>query len=492
MTIKLPLFWKFVIAIVTIVAFFGSINAYLIWTNVQKVLEKESEKRAIFIAKNLSNQLITPLLFEDLVSAQKLLDDATLLDTTLVYAFLIDKENLILHTFQNEVPINLLNLPIKFESNYQVTLVKDAQAYGPIIRDIAIPIFEGRLGVLRIGISEESIFYDVKDTVISFWIMVGFFLLFGLIGALIFAHIITKPLSQIREASDELSLEAFVDGHLPTVKIRNMHTRNNIFVFRTHDEIDELTENFNKMLLRLKKTYEALKQTQKSLVESEKLATIGTVASGVAHEINNPISGIQNAIRRILKAPRNVTQNLNYLKMMLSASERIENVVKELLNYSRKEELILEQFDILDILVKVELLLSHKIEKIRVEFLVFIDDENKIVYGSPNHIQQVIINLVLNSVDAIQKKEENKGRIIIKVVNEANWSLITVEDNGCGFNVSLRDKIFEPFYTSKEIQKGTGLGLSVTKQIIDAHRGEITVESEVDKGTKFIIKLLKK
>jgi len=459
--LNFPLFWKFVIAIVTIVSIFGSINAYLIWYNLQQALEKESEKRATFIAKNLSNQLVNPLLYEDYVSAQKLIEEAIQLDDFLEYAFILDIDNkILLHTFPHNFPKNLLDVKINKNVNYTVTLLRDKYKEKSIIRDIAIPIFEANLGILRIGISEKSIFYDVRNTVLLFWLM----------------------------ATDKINLDAMANEKLFLVTVRGNSTSRLNFFFRTIDEIDKLTENFNDMILRLQTTFGELKQAQNKLVESEKMASIGTIAAGVAHEINNPISGIQNAIRRIIKNPDNIDQNMKYLSMMLDASERIENVVKELLNFSRREDLNKIEFDLLELLENIELLLSHKIDNLGIELFVEIS-KPQLIYASPNHIKQVLINLLLNSIDAIINNGINKKRIVISVKIDEGYSIIIVEDTGCGIPLDEIEKVFDPFYTSKSVNKGTGLGLSVSSQIINSHDGQLMVESIESVGTKFFIKL---
>lgn len=487
----LPLFWKFVIAITFIVALFGGINAYFIWSDTQRVLEKESEKRALFIAQSLARQLTVPLLYEDYVAAQKLLDETKVVGKSVVYIFIITEiNNVLLNTFDDFFPKTLIAAN-RFDSKkkFTIVLLKDKNNKNDIIRDIAIPIFNGELGILRVGISEKSIFDDVRQTVMNFWLMVGFFLIFGITGAFLFAHFITSPIKLIQAVTDKIRFDTIADASVPIIRIRERKFSGIKFYFRASDEIDKLIDNFNEMIYRLQTTFAELEQTQKRLIESEKMAAIGTMASGIAHEINNPISGIQNAIRRIQKNPENIEQNENYLRMMYNASERIENVVKGLLSFSRREELEPREFNLLELLEKIELLLSYKIDNTGIEFFVKITEDKKNIFASPNHIQQVIINLLINSIDAIEEKGSEGGKIILSVDEDDDFSTITIEDTGCGIPANEIKKIFDPFFTTKAAHKGTGLGLAVTSQIIDSHNGRIYVESIENVGTKFKIKI---
>ncbi|MBU0558163.1 MAG: HAMP domain-containing protein [Bacteroidetes bacterium] len=477
------------IAIIAIVTVFGSINAYLIWTDVQHALEKESEKRALHFARNLSAQLVNPILTEDYFSAQRILDHFLETDTSLIYAFILRENEVLLHTFQDGFPKSLSKIPFDSTNELSVTLVKNASNPNAIIRDLGIPILNRSLGILRIGISEESIFYDVQKTVFRFWQMVALFLFLGLLGAFFFAYFITKPISAIQAAADALDLRSlkYASNYSITIRTKTL----NLFKppFRAKDEIDMLTDKFNDMITRLNKTYLELEAAQKNLIDSEKLATLGTIASGIAHEINNPISGLLNAIRRIMDKPEQVEQNKKYFRMMKDAATRIEKVVKELLSLSRKQELVIHEFDIVESINNVHLLLNHKINSSKISFETGVGEEARIFYASRQHIEQVIINLVLNSIDVLNESQKSTRRIIIKTHLDGNYTLLTVEDNGSGIEKENLDKIFEPFYTNKPTGKGTGLGLAVTSKIISSHNGKIDVESTYGQGTIFIIKL---
>ncbi|TSA16317.1 MAG: hypothetical protein D4R72_07150 [Nitrosopumilales archaeon] len=278
------------------------------------------------------------------------------------------------------------------------------------------------------------------------------------------------------------------------IKIREKFLNNWKMLFRAEDEIDLLVNKFNAMIERLEKTYDELRLTQISLVQSEKLASIGTLAAGIAHEMNNPLSGLQNCIKRISKNPENLLQNKKYLNLMMEASDRIERVIQNLMNYSRHQELKFEKVNIITIIENSLLLVSHKLEKSKITVERDYTTSIKEIEVSPIHIEQVIINIILNSVDAINDLEKINENALAKIYfkirkSEESKINIEIEDTGKGMHQEELKKIFDPFYTSKDTGKGTGLGLSVSYNIIDLHKGTISVESTPDIGTKFIISL---
>jgi two-component system NtrC family sensor kinase len=494
--ISLPLFWKFTIALVLIVVTFGSINALLIWKSVSSSLEAELDKRARFIAKSIASQAVTPLLYDDYVTLQKLLDDIKETDPTISYAFILSgKGKVIAHTFEDNVPSSLIKVnPVSSPGEVNTVLINPKNFDGNLIRDLTTPILDKSIGVVRIGLEEEGIQEEANGTINTLLGMVFFFLVVGILGALGFAYIITNPIKMISGAADKIDLNALQRREKIRIKIRQKILDKWKIFFRAEDEIDLLSQKFNDMIERLEKTYEELRKTQASLLQSEKLASIGTLVAGIAHEINNPVAGMQNCIRRIAKDPSNYEQTKKYLALMENASSKIDKVVNGLLNYSRKQDYVFKKVDLSNLIENALLLASFKLEKSRIII------EKKIsrsyfVECSQTHIEQVLLNLLLNSIDAINERvasEPNAPRRITFDVRENNkFVILRVQDTGKGIGNEYIDKIFDPFFTTKKVGEGTGLGLSISYNIIKEHNGEIRVESTPDEGTTFIIYLQK-
>lgn len=491
--IYLPLFWKFSLAIIVIVIIFGSINAYLIWQDVQWAMEQESEKRGLYIARSLASQAVDLMLYEDLVGLQKLLDSVTQIDSSVAYILVLDANGTpVVHTFSELVPSVLLTANhVKNGNSPSVALIAAKNEPWKLIRDIAVPVLEGKLGSIRLGLMEESIREDVEKTVMHFWIMAGFFLFIGLVGAFLFANFINRPIRQIQSVAAQMNLVSLKNRSLPKIKIRDKFLGKWKPLFRAEDEIDNLTRQFNHMLVRLEDAYHELQMAQAKLLQSEKMASIGTMAAGLAHEINNPLAGVQNCLNRINRNPDNHEQNARYLKMMNEAVGRIEQVVRQILNYSRKQDLNLKEVCLDEVISKSLLLVTYRLEKNQIKFEQHIPENCPRILGSAHHLEQIFVNLLMNSVDAIEERAAQIGdyekKIEFKAEVIGNEVYCSLKDNGIGIPEEKVSKIFSPFFTTKQIGKGTGLGLAVSYNIIQAHNGRIEVKSEWGKGTRFDI-----
>ncbi|AFH50524.1 Signal transduction histidine kinase [Ignavibacterium album JCM 16511] len=485
---KLPLFWKFSLAIITIVLTFGSINSILIYNNVQTALQAETEKRALFIARSIANQITSSILFEDYISLQNIISSIKEIDENIYYIFISDnKNNVLVHTFSTDFPSELINAnTIKGNQSFntQLLLLKDLN--NEIILDVAVPILDGKVGLVRVGLKETSIIADVQKTVNIFWLMVAAFLTVGIIGALIFAKFITKPIKAIQSVAENIELNQIGKQEIPQIKIREKFLNRIKMLFRAEDEIDILADKFNQMILRLDNAYRDLQNAQSTIIQSEKLATVGTLTAGLAHEINNPIAGLQNCIRRIQNDPSNVEQNIKYINMMETAVDKIEKVVGNLLNFTRKQSGDFISLSINEIVENSLLLVSHRLEKLRISITNYLSADLPKIKGNKNQLEQVFLNLLINAIDSIEEKNQVnpdcEKRIILSARRESDFLKIQIQDTGKGIPKNLLEKIFDPFFTTKSPGKGTGLGLSVVYNIIETHNGKIYFESEEGKG----------
>ena len=176
--------------------------------------------------------------------------------------------------------------------------------------------------------------------------------------------------------------------------------------------------------------------------------------------------------------------------MMNEAVGKIEDVIKTLLNFSRHQEYEFDEVDIISIIENVLLFIGYKLEKNRITIVKNIEPGIPKVYGSVVHIEQVILNLMINAIDAIEEKNElSNNKIIIDVQKKKNEVITSIIDTGIGIPDNLISRITDPFFTTKPPGKGTGLGLTVISNIIDFHNGKLDVESKIGKGSTFIIVL---
>jgi PAS domain S-box-containing protein len=233
---------------------------------------------------------------------------------------------------------------------------------------------------------------------------------------------------------------------------------------------------------------------QTRLLHEHKMISLGRLSASVVHELNNPLAGILNYIRLMLKVlkrgsldQKNQEKFQRHLTLVESETHRCSKIVSNLLAFSRKSELELSEMNISELLKKCILLSQHKLMLQNVEIEVDLNPEIPMVMGDFNQTQQCVINLIFNAIDAML----DGGTLTIISSFDPNRGMveIRIEDTGCGIADEDLPHIFDPFYSTKTEGKGLGLGLSMVYGIIDRHKGTITVDSEVGKGTVFTISL---
>lgn len=488
-TMIFPLFWKFTIAIILVVVVFGTINLYLVDYAVYDLFRTELTRHGKITAKTISTRSITPILYNDMALLNQIVTEQKQIDSNIAYIFITNKNGEILaHTFDEYVPADLLHINSPGEkSSIGIKKIQSKQDPSIIIRDLAASIMDENLGVVRIGLLEENYFQSMNITKKIFIVMIAVFLFIGITGAFVFSYIITTPIKSISKISQKIDLGTLdlteADVFLSLNKSRLAKWKHFIWI---NDEIDILAANFEEMISRLKATYNDLQKAQNNLFQSEKMAALGILSSGLAHEVNNPIAGVKNCIRRLNDAPENLAQNISYLKMMDEAINKIDIVVGGLLNFSRKPELIFTKVNLVEVIENVLLLTSFQFEKNRISIQKKYNHSPKFILASPNHIEQVILNLVLNSIDAIEEKSINtapfNGQITLSIKElDANYC-IEVSDNGIGIDKDYIKDIFTPFFTMKKNRQGTGLGLAVCYSIVDQHSGHFLSEINSNGG----------
>jgi len=250
-----------------------------------------------------------------------------------------------------------------------------------------------------------------------------------------------------------------------------------------------LTENIKKQNKKLQKTLEELEKTQLQLINSEKLASLGQLVAGVAHEINTPLASINSnneMLKRIidkgkLSESSEIVKELNAIDSV--AVNRISNIVKSLKKFVRLDEAEQQPADInkeLDLTLQ---LINHEVKnKVNV-----VRDyaELPLVNCHVNMLNQVFMNLLVNACHSIK----SNGEIIIKTRVNKKYLVVSIKDNGCGIPDKNKSKIFNVGFTTKGIGAGTGFGLAISKKIVEKHKGTITFKSKEGKGTEFVVKI---
>jgi signal transduction histidine kinase len=231
-----------------------------------------------------------------------------------------------------------------------------------------------------------------------------------------------------------------------------------------------------------KRTLE-LQEAQAQISHQEKMASLGMMAAGIAHEIGNPLTSI-SSMTQVIKR-KNENQNISeYVTNILKNIERISRIVRELVDFSRPSSYEEAPSDINEIIKSAVGIMKYDRRSKNLTYSLTLDPELPKTIIVSDHLLQVFLNILINSVDA---SEGYGDEIVVKsFINNGNI-YIDISDHGCGIPLEMQKKIFEPFYTTKEVGKGTGLGLTVSYGFIKKLNGEIKVNSDEGKGSKFTI-----
>ncbi len=298
---------------------------------------------------------------------------------------------------------------------------------------------------------------------------------------------ITQPISKLMEGIKNMTRG-------------NLHTRIDL---KRRDELSELGQAFNQMAVDLKKAQDRIIEEaetkltlERDLRQSEKLATIGQLASGLAHEIGTPlniISGRVELAKKKLDDKEGVQKNLD---IVIQQTERITKIIQRLLGFVRKKKPEQRNLNITALLETTLDFLDHEIQKQKVKVVRETEDPLPSVMGDPDQLQQVFLNIVLNAIQSMPEGGTLHLSASSKWISKEGlkdgqhrYVEVKVQDTGMGMEREVMDNIFNPFFTTKEKDKGTGLGLTVSQGIVQDHEGWIEVESEIGKGSMFKIYL---
>jgi two-component system NtrC family sensor kinase len=299
-------------------------------------------------------------------------------------------------------------------------------------------------------------------------------------------------------------IRRLIDG---TRAVSNMELDHPIEI-HSSEELSELAQSFNIMREQLKKAMTELNElnqgletkvrertnqlevAHQKLIQADRLASLGQLAASVAHEINNPISGVLNLsmlMQRIIKDSGIPAEKLpefrKYLSQVASETSRAGRIVADLLAFSRRSKPATAEADLNKIVENTLSLVDHKLRLIDIEIERDLAPGLPMIVCDAPQIQQVVINLVLNASESMTGKP--KGKVIVRTHREQQGVVLEVQDNGEGIPREHLSKIFDPFFTTKEEGKGVGLGLAVVYGIIKAHGGDVEVDSTPKVGTVF-------
>lgn len=296
------------------------------------------------------------------------------------------------------------------------------------------------------------------------FVFLGIFILVTVLFSIFIPRRLFYPLSMLKKKTREVG-----SGDFTPISFKDSH----------NDEISGLIRAFNLMAT-------ALETNQENLLQSRKMAALGTFTAGIAHELNNPINNISLTAETFLDeySEKLDPEGKEMLSDIIAQVERANDIVRNLLDFSRTEESSSSDLDIKDVISSTIKLIKNQIKFSGIKLNIIFSPDLPQIKGNLRSLQQVFLNLLINAHQAMP----GGGSIEIKGYSESpGFIRIDIADTGPGIPPEALEKIFEPFYTTKGIGKGVGLGLSVTYSIMKNHGGDIKVTSEVGKGTTFSI-----
>jgi len=358
------------------------------------------------------------------------------------------------------------------------------------------------LGVLNLALNLESVDHEVAAMKLRVLVVTGIEVALISLFIIVFTRrFLSLPIEKLIEgtkAVSQMELDQPLDIGTSSEELDELAHSFNIMRERLREALGEINQFTQKLETKVEERSLQLKMAQKKLVQSDRLASLGQLSASVAHEINNPISGVLNLgmlMQRMLKedgVPRErLPEFRKYLAQMVTETGRVGRIVSDLLAFSRRGKPQRAPADLNKIVRMTLSLVQHKLKLSNVGVETTLREDLPPVACDPSQIQQVVLNLVLNASEATQCKgvDKHPGNVIIETSYEDGMALLTVADNGEGIPPENLARIFDPFFTTKSEGKGVGLGLAVSYGIIQAHGGDIEVKTKPGEGATFIVSL---
>lgn len=295
---------------------------------------------------------------------------------------------------------------------------------------------------------------------------------------------VVRPIEKLARAADQLAAGKY-EFEIP-------------FTHRP-DEIGQLIRAFRSMRLQLASYHQQLqteidaaRQTitkqERALSVAQRLAATGTLAAGIAHEVNNPIGGMLNASLSLKKRHSEDARTVRYLDLIVEGLDRVRETVSKVLQFTPRGVSVgpIPLQRAIDSAVE---LARHRMKRHNVELSTEVPANLPDVEGNLSELQQVILNMLFNAIDAIDDAGREQGRVVVRALPQAETMRLEIEDNGAGMSEEQAQQAFDLFFTTKDPGKGTGLGLSIAHNIISGHNGTLELESREGEGTTVVITL---
>jgi two-component system, NtrC family, sensor kinase len=364
----------------------------------------------------------------------------------------------------------------------------------------AHPAADKVLGQLELHLSLDAVDSELDSMRMRVWARVLVEILMFTAFILLFTErFVTRPLAQLRagvRAIGKMNLDQPVKVAESSEEIDSLARAFEIMRVRLKEALDEIQRFTQTLETKVDERTRQLRAAQQRLQQSDRLASLGTLAASVAHEINNPISGVLNLsmlMQRILKddgiPAGRVPEFRKYLGQVSHETARVGRIVSDLLAFSRRGKPQRAPTDLNRAIRSTVSLVDHKLKLANIALDLKLAETLPPVFCDGSQIQQVILNLVLNAAESMQSHGSGTVTVSTALTAAKDAAEVVVADQGEGIAEENLARIFDPFFTTKSDGKGVGLGLAVSYGIIQSHNGDIDVKSKLGEGTVFVITL---
>lgn len=452
-------------AVVCVVAVTISISVIRIG---ERAMNDELRERGIAAASILSRLSMEHVMREQLWELYELAKVMAKSDSAekniISYAMVLDRDGRLLG-HSDPLRFNIGSVPDRDKiigSGGTNTIDTETYDGEPVFEASSPIILDGqRIGMARVGVTKRYMHEALRKQEIAVFLISSILALCCLISGLLIARRMTRPLKEL-----DANMKALSDG---------ISIEDRVVVSREKDEIGRLADTFNLMTKRLR-------EKERELVKSERLASVGEFAAGLAHEIRNPLGSIVTAVDILGSKDKEDKTSTTLRGVVKKEADRLNQILTDFLIFARPEPPRVMETNLNEILNETVDMLSwdsQLMENIEVEL--DLDRGMKPLMLDQDQIRQVVWNILINSVQAMG------GSGILAISSRAmdEKAVIGIKDTGPGIDEKELERIFEPFYTTK--QNGTGLGLSIVSRIVEAHGGRISVESKVGEWTRFTL-----
>ena len=469
---------KFILIATTIILSLTILIGYLSVQRERAIFTEEVSRQGKLLAETLAIPIVNDMIYEKL----GLVEEGGLLDTYIMeiynkkdidldYIMILDENGKVVsHNNLEEYGKKYENpVGMKDDSSSGTVLqrYRDNKT-GHFILDVATPLSIGkkRWGVLRFGISLEKAEHEILNTIVKIVVLSSAILLLSFFTIILLSRRFIKPITELAVTMEKASGE-FLD-----VKVK----------IQGKDELAALGEKFNSMIERIKQANEELKKTYDKLAQSEKLASLGILAAGIAHEINNPLGGLFISLDMLQSRGEEKAFRKEYLDLVREGLEKIENIVGKLLWVSRSNDGKANLVSVEAVVQECLPLIDYQLRKNNIR-LHREEDSGRLLMIERSDLQQLMLNLFINAIQAMPE-----GGELSVITSETDSKVaIRVQDTGQGISQEDLPRIFDPFFTTKAPGEGTGLGLWLCYEMMKKYSGEVDVKSSPGVGTTFTL-----